>query len=71
LPTISECLNIFYCQLHNKRALVSPPAIAVDAADELLTITVNLDERLMAAVAVHRVRLYFGPSFLSLPDSLM
>jgi hypothetical protein len=48
-----------------------PSAIAVDAADELLPITVNLDERLMAAVAVHRVRLYFGPSFLSLPDSLM
>jgi hypothetical protein len=58
LPIISERLNLFYREIHNKRALASPPAIAFDTADELLTITVDLDQRLLAAITVH-------PSFLT------
>jgi hypothetical protein len=42
----------------DKCALSSPPTIALDAADELLTITHDLDQRLLAAVTIH-------PSFLS------
>jgi hypothetical protein len=53
LPTISERLNIFYRHIHNKRAPSSPPTIALNAADELLAIPFNLDERLLAAVTMH------------------
>jgi hypothetical protein len=53
LPTILERLNLFYREIHNKRAPGSSPAVAVDAADELLTITVDLDQRLLAALAFH------------------
>jgi hypothetical protein len=38
LPTISERLNFFYREVYNKRAPASLPAIAINAADELLTI---------------------------------
>jgi hypothetical protein len=57
LPTIglqlAERLNILYRQVHNKRAHPPLPTIAVDAADEPLTITVNLDHGLVAAGAFH------------------
>ena len=54
LPIISERPNLFYRKVHNKCALASPPAIAVDAANELLSITVDFDKETFAAVAVHR-----------------
>ena len=60
MPTISECLNIFYCQLHNKRALVSPPAIAVDAADQPFAVVVNLNERTMALGAVFQIVFHYA-----------
>jgi hypothetical protein len=53
LPTISKRLNVSYRKVHNKRALASPPAIAVDAAGELLSIPFDLDEWLLAALTVH------------------
>jgi hypothetical protein len=57
LPIISERLNVFYRKVQNKRALASPPAIAFDTANELFSIAVNLDEWLLAAVAIHRYNL--------------
>src|SRR5262249_38765811 len=53
LPTISKRLNIFYREIFNKRAPTSLPAIAINAAGELLTIMFNLNHGLVAAVAVH------------------
>jgi len=54
LPTVSERLNFFYREVYNKRAPASLPAIAINAADELLTIMFNLNHGLGTAVAVHR-----------------
>jgi len=51
-------LNVFYRKFRDECAFAAPPAIAVDAANELLTLTHDLDQRLLAAVTIH-------PSFLS------
>jgi hypothetical protein len=53
LPIISERLNILYREVRNKRAPLPSPTTAFDATDELLTIMVNLDHGLVAAVAFH------------------
>jgi len=57
-PTISQRLNVFYRKFRDECAFAALPAIAVDAANELLTLTHDLDQRLLAAVTIH-------PSFLS------
>jgi len=54
-PTISQR---FYRKFRDECAFAALPAIAVDAANELLTLTHDLDQRLLAAVTIH-------PSFLS------
>jgi hypothetical protein len=44
LPTASESLNISNREIHDKRALVALPAIAFDAANEVIPTALNLDE---------------------------
>jgi hypothetical protein len=44
LPTVSESLNISNREIHDKRALVALPAIAFDAANEVIPTALNLDE---------------------------
>jgi len=48
LPILSQRLNV-----HNKRALSSPPTIAVDAADKPLSVTIKLNHWLVASLALH------------------
>jgi hypothetical protein len=60
LPTISERLNIFYREIHNKLALSAPPTIAVDAADQPFALVVNLNERTMALGAVFQIVFHYG-----------
>jgi hypothetical protein len=41
---LNESLNISNREIHDKSALIALPAIAVDAANELFSIAINLDE---------------------------
>jgi len=43
-PTISQRLNVFYRKFRDECAFAALPAIAVDAANELFSIAINLDE---------------------------
>jgi hypothetical protein len=50
---VSKRLEIFDRQIDNKRTFVTAPSIALDAADEQLSIPVTLNEPFPATVALH------------------
>jgi hypothetical protein len=50
---LSKRIEIFDRQFDNKRTFVTAPSIAFDAAGKALAITVAIDERFPATVALH------------------